>query len=169
MKITEENKNLYEMLYLIKLGKKSPDKKDGLITTFITVLAMITLITACVLFSLTFPGSMIVNTITTGITIISGLSCPFFALKLDIYLKVKELKKKYPQIETNINVNQLKQELEKYEKISEQKKNISYSNNIEKPKQITKEERLSYLEKERDSFKQFYHEEKSHGPRVKKM
>lgn len=33
IQITEENKNLYETLYLIKSGKKTPSKKDGLITT----------------------------------------------------------------------------------------------------------------------------------------
>lgn len=74
---------------------------------------------------------------------------------------------------TNISTNKLKQELEKYERLSEQKrkakKSISYSNNIEKSKQITREERLAYLEKERDSLKQLNYEETSRGSLVKKI
>lgn len=173
IQITEQNQNLYETLYLIKSGKKTPSKKDGLITTSVTVFAVLALIIACLLFSLTFPESIIVNTIITGVTIVGSLSYPFFALKLNIHLKVKEFKKKYPHIETNISTNKLKQELEKYERLSEQKrkakKSISYSNNIEKSKHITREERLAYLEKERDSLKQLNYEETSRGSLVKKI
>lgn len=157
VEITEQNKSLYEVLYSIKKGGNYSSKKSDFITACVAVGTMIAIMMASLAAYQLFEAYAIANLILTGVVMIGIFSCSVAALKLNIWLKVKEFSKKHPEIETDVKTKELAKELERYEelaKINYRKKSRRPSVNPHFSKTIMPEERLAYLERERNLLAQ---------------
>lgn len=159
IQITEQNQELYQTLCSIKKGNGKPNKKSDLITAGMIVASMLALTVISLLIISSFGRFAIKPTIKLvfGAFIIFGaISIPKTGLKLNTWLKVKAFKKEHPEIVTNISVNELEKELVRHKELTERAKRIKtkipYCNALEKTKDITPEERLNYLKKERESI-----------------
>lgn len=157
VEITEQNKGLYEILYSIKKDGDYSSKKSDIITVCAAVSSMMTIMGVSLVIYHLFGAYAIANLILTGIVMTGIFSCSVAALKLNIWLKVKEFSKKYPEIETDIKTKELAKKLEDYEEVSK----VNYREKSSKPainphisKTIISEERLAFLEKEKNNFEQ---------------
>lgn len=181
IEITEENKGIYQELLDAKNGA-IPVKRPFLFALgFLSITAgvvggMIGL--ACLI---DIISKLVSPIITTVITFGAMCSIPclgyYFTSKLPRKIGLKNFKKKYPEFDTDINLEELKKKLKDYdsEKIvslskinetTEEEKHLSFYQ--EDFKNMTNEEKLSFLEQEKEFWSNFNNIEKEEAIQKKK-
>lgn len=150
IEITEENVQIYQEYLSIKNKIISSDYSELLVSLKLFSFIIATLGVLISFSIITMFTTIIETLISVGISLgaltgIVYLEKNIFC-ELPIRLKMKKFKKNNPNFDTNINLEELEKELNKYYTLSELPKDLK---NQENKKEMNLEEQLIALEKEK--------------------
>lgn len=150
IEITEENVQIYQEYLSIKNRIISSDYSELLVSLKLFSFIIATLGVLISFSIITMFTTIIETLISVGISLgaltgIVYLEKNIFC-ELPIRLKMKKFKKNNPNFDTNINLEELEKELNKYYTLSELPKDLK---NQENKKEMNLEEQLIALEKEK--------------------
>lgn len=172
--ITEENKDIYQKFYDIKVGDSSFNTKCEAIPALLFGISLIIMYRISALSSdvlLTIFNNYDINSF--GLNVIGGLlfSAGFFTslnlnIKLSNKMSLNAFKKHYPDFDTDIDINKVKEKLTEYRlnqipiysmsnssEINEEEKHLNfYTNNF---KEMSNEEKLAFLESEKEFWSKY--------------
>ena len=160
LEITDENYNAYRHLYDIQKGRDYVDMKQ--FTIWIALLVAVTVNAPnLVLIIGELLGATPLGIITTLI-MIGFCECflIFVSKKILCKTSLKNFKEDYPDIDININKEELKKALVKYKGLSKVEKNFEeqkeehLSNYQESFRSMTPSEKIAFLEKEKEFWEQ---------------
>ena len=172
--ITDENYPIYKKIYNIKTGALDVKKvlKIGLLGAgSVVALAILSVfVTKNVVTTFNLVNSEISASIAalTTVAVDGAMAIPIMTglPKIAKKLYLKKLKKEYPDIDINVNIDNLKEALTKYEELSkipkniEEKKEQCLTNHSDEFKKKTTEEKISELKEEIEFWEQVKIEEK---------
>lgn len=158
IKITEDNVETYRKFVRVKKNFIIYDNAK-LVIKIAGVVILYLLITfglgvgIAALLSLFENYSFILQFIGLELIIINGVVGPDIIKKIVEKIAVQEFKKNHPDFDTNIDVNELEKELEKYDILSSIPKDIDKKqeeviSRYDEFKQVNNEERIEYLKNE---------------------
>lgn len=150
IEITEENVQIYQEYFSIKNRIISSDYSELLVSLKLFSFIIATLGVLISFSIITMFTTIIETLISVGISLgaltgIVYLEKNIFC-ELPIRLEMKKFKKNNPNFDTNINLEELEKELNKYYTLSELPKDLK---NQENKKEMNLEEQLIALEKEK--------------------
>ena len=164
--ITDDNYEMYNVLHAIKSKKLTYSTGKGMaITLGIGFVAAMAIITSSVGILCLINPSVLVTVIASILDL--GVMFPIVmgTLKINDKIALNEFKKKYPTINTDVDVESLEKSLTKYNELSkqkdmEEKKKHFITLHTDEYNKMTTEEKMDSVNKEIEYLRQLMEEEK---------
>ena len=164
--ITDDNYEMYNVLHAIKSKKLTYSTGKGMVITLgIGFVAAMAIITSSVGILCLINPSVLVTVIASILDL--GVMFPIVmgTLKINDKIALNEFKKKYPTINTDVDVESLEKSLTKYNELSkqkdmEEKKKHFITLHTDEYNKMTTEEKMDSVNKEIEYLRQLMEEEK---------